>query len=116
MKKVVYAMSVLILVLSLAVLAGCGSNKPSGKALKSKTIEIVDSEFKPVDVLLHKGGTITWANSDSLQHAVVADDDSFSSGQLSEGEELTHKFTKAEEVPYHCENHPEMKGTIFVEE
>lgn len=115
MKKVGYAIAVLILVIGLATLAGCGDKKPPGKATKSKKVSIVDSTFKPADTPLLNGGKVTWVNEDSLQHTVTADDDSFNSGQMSEGEELTQKFTKVGTVPYHCENHPEMKGTIVVE-
>ncbi|HEB12325.1 MAG TPA: hypothetical protein ENI11_01450 [Actinobacteria bacterium] len=116
MKKIGYAIGVLILVLGLTALTGCGQKTAPGKATKAKKVSIVDSTFKPADTPLLKNGKVTWLNDDSLQHTVTADDNGFNSGQLSEGEVFEYKFSKIGSFPYHCENHPEMKGSIVVEE
>jgi plastocyanin len=52
---------------------------------------------------------------DSPDHTVTADDDSFDSGTLSNGDTFEQTFDEAGEFAYHCEIHSSMTGTITVE-
>ena len=60
------------------------------------------------------GTTVTWKFDDSTQHTVNADDNSFASPAMANGQTFAHTFTSAGTVSYHCSIHPFMKGTIVV--
>ena len=77
---------------------------------------------KPTITLEHDNHVI-WENNDDTPHTVTPDhrsSDSYSgdfgsSGVLKSGETYEFLFTEPQEVPYHCEPHPWMKGTVKVE-
>ena len=64
-----------------------------------------------------------WQNNDDTPHTVTPDhrqSDSYSgdfgsSGVVKPGETYEFLFTESQKVPYHCEPHPWMTGTITVE-
>ena len=49
------------------------------------TVAIADFEFTPQVLTVAPGTTVTWTNNDSLQHSVVATDQSFSSNTSTGG-------------------------------
>jgi len=74
-----------------------------------------DIQFVPSSLTVAVGDTVTWASIDSPDHTVTADDDSFDSGTLSNGDTFDHTFDEAGDYAYHCEIHSSMTGTITVE-
>ncbi len=74
-------------------------------------------------VLLGISNLVTWENNDETPHTVTPDHrtaDSYSGdfrsvGVIMAGETFEFLFTEAQEIPYHCEPHPWMKGTIKIE-
>jgi plastocyanin len=86
------------------------SAAPSGGTM----VEIKDFMFSPMSLTVPVGGTVTWKFDDSTQHTVTADDKSFASTPMSNGQTFTHTFTTAGTVPYHCSIHPNMTATIVV--
>jgi plastocyanin len=74
-------------------------------------------------VLLEKDNHVIWENNDDTPHTVTPDhrtSDSYSgdfgsSGVLKSGETYEFVFTEPQEVHYHCDPHPWMKGTIKIE-
>jgi len=78
-------------------------------------ISIKDRAFHPATLRIKKGESVTWKNSDDIDHTVDAEDGSFSSGTIKSGKSFTHTFKKAGKYPYSCHLHPRMKGTIVVE-
>jgi amicyanin len=63
------------------------------------------------------GDTVTWTNNDSVRHNVVADERSAAAPEgplIADGKSYSFTFTKAGTYPYHCEPHPNMKGTVVV--
>jgi plastocyanin len=89
---------------------------PSGEAVRSAKVEIVDFEFAPAAVTVQAGGKVTWLNQDSATHTATLDDGSFSSGDLAVGKLKSESFKDAGTYAYHCEIHPEMTGTVEVVE
>ncbi|MDT0125907.1 plastocyanin/azurin family copper-binding protein [Paenibacillus sp. RRE4] len=83
---------------------------------KSKTyvIEISDFAFQTADLKIKVGDRVEFVNKDQVEHSVVAEDDSFDTGLLGEGEKSVVTFKKAGEINYHCGPHPSMKGVIKV--
>lgn len=77
-------------------------------------VEINNFMFTPQALTVPVGTTVTWKFDDSTQHTVTADDNSFASSPMSNGQTFTHTFSAAGTVPYHCSIHPEMTATITV--
>jgi len=86
-----------------------GSQQPSSQA-----IAISNFSFVPNQITIAKGTTVTWTNNDSAQHQIAADDGSFNSAALSQGQSFQQTFSQEGAYSYHCAIHPSMKGTITV--
>ncbi|MGO4533139.1 cupredoxin family copper-binding protein [Paenibacillus sp. 2TAF8] len=86
------------------------------KTEKSKTyvVEISDFAFQTAELKIKVGDRVEFVNKDQVEHSVVAEDDSFNTGLLGEGEKSVITFKKAGEMNYHCGPHPSMKGVIKV--
>ncbi len=72
--------------------------------------------FKPAEVTVSTGDTVTWTNNDTVAHDVTAD--SFSSGDsagMAPGDTFEHTFDEAGMFDYVCTVHPGMEGTVVVE-
>ena len=83
---------------------------------KDHKVSIKDVKFTPKELKVKKGDTVIWTNSDERDHTVTADDKSFGSGNIGDGNSFRQKFEKPGRYKYHCEYHPRMKATIVVEE
>jgi plastocyanin len=104
--------------------SGDGSSPPtsapapvsSGSAAAGggSTVEINNFAFSPKTLSVPAGTTVTWKFDDSTQHTVTADDNSFTSAPMGEGQTYTHTFDTAGTLTYHCSIHPFMKGTVVV--
>lgn len=74
-------------------------------------------------VLLEHDNHVIWKNIDDTPHTVTPDhrtSDSYSgdfgsTGVIMSGEEYEFLFTEPQEIHYHCDPHPWMKGTIKIE-
>jgi plastocyanin len=62
------------------------------------------------------GDVVSWTNNDSAPHTVTMDDGSCEAEQFASGESAALKFNAAGTYAFHCEVHPDMKGTIEVGE
>lgn len=93
---------------------GANEAAPSGDAVRSEKVEIVDFSYDPDPVTIEEGGKVTWINQDSAPHTATADDGSFDTGTLDEGKLKSETFEEPGEYTYFCEIHPSMKGTIKV--
>ena len=58
---------------------------PSGDAVRSAKVEIVDFAYDPDPVTIEEGGKVIWLNEDSAPHTATAEDGSFDTGTLEEG-------------------------------
>ncbi len=82
------------------------------------TVKISNFQFTPKVLTITPGTTVEWVN-DGGRHTVEADDGSFKSDVLKQGDKFEHKFDKAGTFPYHCEFHgdkggKDMAGKIIV--
>ena len=80
------------------------------------TADIRDYSFHKPAIKIAAGTAVTWTNRDDDPHTVTADDKSFDSKGLGNGDAWSHTFTKPGTYRYHCAVHPFMKGTIIVTE
>ncbi len=78
------------------------------------TIAIQNFAFSPATITLKAGDSITWTNQDAAPHTATADDGSFDTGSLANGQSKSITFSKSGTFTYHCSVHPSMKATIVV--
>jgi plastocyanin len=78
------------------------------------TVSIHDHAFDPALLVIPKETTVTWVNNDTEAHTVTADNGLFDSGALQPGESFSIWLSGSGTVPYHCEIHPDMKGSVTV--
>ncbi len=102
--------------------------------LKSTEIEMIIGSADPdqqdnfipklLNIQLGIDNHIVWINVDDVAHTVTPDqstEDSYSgefgsTGVIMPGETYEFTFTEPNEVPYHCEPHPWMTGTLIITE
>jgi plastocyanin len=60
------------------------------------------------------GDTITWTNGDSAPHTVSLDDGSCTTPHINGGSTSSLTFSAPGTYPFHCNVHPNMKGTIEI--
>ena len=80
------------------------------------TVSIHDLTFDPATLNVASGTTVTWTNNDTVAHTVTADDGLFDSGVLEPGQSYSTWLGGSGTVTYHCEIHPDMKGSVVVGE
>ncbi len=71
-------------------------------------------QFLQVTLEIAVGTTIEWKNEDPVPHTVTADDNSFDSGPIENGQVWRYTFTRPGTYAFHCTPHPFMTGTVVV--
>jgi plastocyanin len=77
-------------------------------------VEIKGFAFNPATITVPAGTTVTWTNQDAAPHTATADDKSFDTGRLDQGQGGTVTFDTPGTYTYTCTFHPNMKGTVVV--
>jgi hypothetical protein len=75
---------------------------------------MVNFAFSPASVTVNVGDTVTWTNHDDAPHNATANDGSFSTPDINNGQSASHRFTQPGTFSYICTIHPNMHGTIRV--
>lgn len=101
-----------MLILSLALLAALGAAAAIGAA--TTTIQITKNGFTPKTVTVTAGDTVTWHNSDTKSHQVVADNGSFASPVLAAGQTYSYTATKSGTFKYRDSYATSHTGTVTV--
>lgn len=78
-------------------------------------VEVKLLAFNPSQLSAHVGDTIEWNNADFLAHTATAKNHDWDV-QLPAGKTARLMLKKAGTVAYFCRFHPNMTGTITVEE
>ena len=78
-------------------------------------VEVKSLAFSPAQVTARVGDTIEWANTDFLAHTATAKNRDWDV-QLPANSKKTLVLKKAGTVEYFCRFHPNMTGTLMVEE
>ena len=97
--------------------SGAADTGPSGSGTRAPTVDMRDIRFVPEDVVVQRGGTITWKNSDALSHTVTkasGPGPRFDSGTVPAGRSYRRRFTEAGLIRYVCTIHPNQRGTVTV--
>jgi plastocyanin len=88
----------------------------TARAGDTTLVEMRQITFRPGEIRVRPGQTVVWANRDPTVHTVNADDESWKSGYLNEGQTYGRRFDQPGRYPYHCVPHPQMQGVVIVEE
>lgn len=121
MKNPLYLVFLSVILLSTFVLitgAGCDTFiNPVGKTEGSEfTIEIRDFVFKPEQLIIKTGDTVTWVNVGSVVHTATSNNGTeIASPEINPGASYSKKFTMPGTYAYHCTFYSFMKGTIIVQ-
>jgi plastocyanin len=78
------------------------------------TVQIKRTGFVPATVTINQDDAITWTNTDTIDHQVVANGGSFASPILKAGKSWTRTFRSGGTFRYHDALHPTLKGTVIV--
>jgi plastocyanin len=106
------------LALLVGVLAGCFSERPATapeQPTGGDAVSIQNFAFVPPNLSVASGTTVTWTNTDDVQHTVSADDGhTFDSSAFGQGQ--TFQFTAGAPgtYTYTCRIHPFMHATLTV--
>ncbi|HVM07476.1 MAG TPA: cupredoxin family copper-binding protein [Acidimicrobiales bacterium] len=92
-----------------------GETSSSGTSATGDAVDIEDFQYEPSPAKVKAGTTVTFTNKDGFAHTVTADDKSFDSGNLDEGDAFEHTFDEPGTYEYFCAVHNSMTGSVVVE-
>jgi plastocyanin len=78
------------------------------------TVQIKRSSFSPASVTINQDDSVTWTNTDTINHQVVANNGGFASPILGPKKSWTRNFPRGGTYRYHDSLHPSLKGTVVV--
>ena len=80
----------------------------------ANTIVIQNFSFHPAQLTVAKGATLTVTNSDRVTHTLTSRDGSFDTRPLDAGKSATIVVRRSGTLPFACQIHPSMTGTLVV--
>ncbi len=80
----------------------------------TQEVSIIDFAYTPTLVTIKKGTKVNWTNKDSVPHTITGEN--FSSKTLNPGDTFSYTFNENGSFEYICTFHPQMKGTVTVED
>ena len=80
------------------------------------SVKIENFTFRPKQLEIAAGTTVTWLNADDVPHTVTSKDDpqAFASGALDTDVKFCFTFKKPGKYAYYCKVHPHMTGIVIV--
>jgi plastocyanin len=127
--------TLLTLMLATAVIAGCGGNDKTTEPPAGQTgadggtgsaqetaegtvgISMKNIAFSPDKQTVKVGQKVVWTNQDDVQHdADAASGAEFETDLIGKGGTVEYTPDKAGTIEYVCSVHPNMKGTLTVQE
>jgi plastocyanin len=95
-------------------LAGMALVLAAPASTATSTVQIRSTGFVPATVTINQDDSVTWTNTDTKDHQVVANGGSFASPILKPGKTYAHAFRGGGTFRYHDGLHPSLKGTVTV--
>jgi len=106
------------LVAAVAVVITLSVTSEPGSEIAARTrpnaITIKNFAFSPTPIQVTAGTTITITNADSAVHTATADRGGFDTGHIEGGGHATVTIGAPGTYAYHCDIHPDMKGSVVV--
>jgi plastocyanin len=84
---------------------GGGGVDRTARRAQTSGVDVVDDAFDPRQITVDAGAEVTWSNSGQNPHTVTADDGSFGSGTLQNGDTFSTTLQAPGSYPYYCELH-----------
>ena len=83
---------------------------------EAAAVVIDDFEFRPAELHIAPGATVTWTNRDDSPHNVAsaATPKLFRSRLMEAGESFAFTFDQPGRYEYYCALHPHMTGAVVV--
>lgn len=112
----------LLLALCLVV-AGCGDDaatKPAATPVATTRATVVEvdmrnNRFVPHRIVVHRGQTVRWHNSDRVAHTVASQDLHLASEAIVGGDTYTYRAGRTGSFDYFCTIHAGQTGVLVVE-
>lgn len=118
-----------LIIVPLAVLMACGGSDSTtpvvpnpagggggGTVVTTTAVELKSFAFTPAAIKVAPSATVTWTNSDNVNHNVTFDGGTITgSGNFATGSKSLAMPATAGTYAYHCSIHPAMTGTVQVQ-
>jgi plastocyanin len=122
MKRVLVICAVTGMLVTMAGVAraggGCHSTGTTQETVASvrKVVEVNYAELcvRPTVLHVQPGQTVTWRNTDPIEHTITSGSGWWADQTLAEGETFSHTFSEPGLYPFYCMIHPNMGGVIDV--
>ena len=111
-------MGTFLLGVAVAAVASISLHAEKGAAADPAQVDIkIDNfTFAPQRLIVRAGTTVIWRNRDDIPHAVASSSRLFKSKALDTDDTYAFTLTTAGTYEYFCSLHPQMTGTIVVED
>ncbi|HKV72441.1 MAG TPA: cupredoxin family copper-binding protein [Gemmatimonadales bacterium] len=87
---------------------------PSVQGPAAAEVKMNGIHYRADTVTVNAGEIVRWVNGDPLIHTVSFDDGSGTSADIPQNGSFEFKFEKPGTYPYHCTQHPFMRGVVIV--
>ena len=87
---------------------------PAGAQAAERVVDMPAKYFVPPNLTTLAGDTVTWTNSDTIDHDVALIGGGFDSGIIGPGGRFSQTISQPGHYAYHCTIHAFMAGTIDV--
>jgi plastocyanin len=92
---------------------GCHSEVLTDQA--TTQVELSKNCFEPTVARVQPGDSVTWTNSDEVNHAVSGAANGWGTfDEIPSGDSVTYQFGESGVFPYFCFIHPSMVGAVVV--
>ena len=114
------SLRIAVTAVSLPFIVGLGACSSTSKTTTSNsqpgisnTVTIKDFAFIPKDLSVTKGATVTWNNTDGVNHQIAIKDGA-TKDPIGQGGKTVLDFATAGTFDYFCNIHNSMTGTVTV--
>ena len=94
---------------------GTGNNGGAGTPVATTAVEMSGNRFNPASIKVASGATVTWTNSDGINHNVTFDGAVGTIPNFSAGAQTLQMPATAGTYTYKCTIHAGMTGSVQVQ-
>lgn len=87
---------------------------PSAAGPAAAEVKMTGIHYRADTVTVNAGETVRWVNADPVVHTVAFDDGSGTSAEIPQNGTFEFRFDRPGVYPYHCTQHPFMRGVVVV--
>lgn len=105
--------------LAVLLLAGCSGGGDAGgpnHEADERTVVIDGFSYAPATIRVQQGDSVIFRNTHTTTHTATLDSGERDTGNLAPGAQAELTMPTMGTHRYHCKIHPQMTGTIIVEE